>query len=759
MKRAYLAFILVVASPMVLQALPGEMNTHLSRLSGWVYEVVEGVENPVPNARISLYNGSILLLEQRTGKNGSYSIELPPGNYTVRVEDDGHIPREAYVILGLNATVRMDFQLEAEVEPYEVLMLIQGLPEELHPELRLDGRFHGYALNGTKLSFKGGSTHVIELSEVAGDRVRFIPERYFQVVDGNGAATFQYKRQFHIGSETNPWMAGWYDEGSFIRFEAREVIDLGNATRLLFDRWVRDGEVLEDNPLILRVDSPFHVDSKYRRQYLLAAYSDRSSVVGGGWYDENSTAHISIAEGEVGVMPFKYRFNGWRGDVESPNITLSIYMDGPKSLYAEWERVQPVEVERLDPLYKAIIGVSLLISAAKILSGLFAKVKLPEVLGELSAGMLLGPYALGGLMVHGEPLIELNEYIIAFAEIGAILLLFIAGLETGFGRFKEMGGVSAIVGVSGVATPLLLGLYIMELLGFPWNVSLLVAAALTATSIAITVRTLEGIGRLHSTEGIVMINSAVIDDVLGLAVLAVVTSMVTAGTTLKPFDVIWLLSRTIIFWIILLAVVLKIAPRIVGVAERWKARGTVETISTATCFGSAIAAAAIGLSPIVGAFAAGMALAGSRVIARIRDYTERLSILFSPIFFAVIGAEFNVRALTTEGLWIILTLIIVAILSKLMGCGLPASILLKDHRRGFRVGVGMISRGEVGLIIAGIGITSGIMSQSLYDATIVMVMSTTIITPVILKWLYARHSRTHMTGQDNPQRNPRPRPP
>ncbi|MGC8849984.1 MAG: cation:proton antiporter, partial [Candidatus Bathyarchaeia archaeon] len=293
----------------------------------------------------------------------------------------------------------------------------------------------------------------------------------------------------------------------------------------------------------------------------------------------------------------------------------------------------------------------------------------------------------------------------------------------------------------GVAVPFLLGLYVMGLLGFPWNVSLLVAAALTATSIAITVRTLESVGRLRSTEGIVMINSAVIDDVLGLAVLAVVTSMVKAGASTSSFDAIWILARTIIFWIILLAAVLKIAPRIVGVAERLRARGTVETLSTATCFGSAIAAAAIGLSPIVGAFAAGMALASSKVIARIRDYTERLSILFSPIFFAVIGAEFNLRALTMEGLWVILTLLIVAILSKLVGCGLPASILLKDHRKGLRIGVGMISRGEVGLIIAGVGITSRIMSQSLYNATIVMVMGTTIITPIMLKWLYTGRGR------------------
>lgn len=738
MKRLCLAIALIAASLTVLQAFPEASDPQPSRLHGCVYEVVEGVELPVPYAEVSIYNGSILLSKQRTGKNGSFSFDLNPGEYKVMVEKRRYIPQEAYVILDPNATVKIDFQLEMAIEPYEVLILIQGLPEELRPILELDGRFHGYALNGSRLSFRRESIHVIELSQVSEDSIRFIPAEPFHLVEEAEAVTFQYIRQFYVSSETNPWIEGWYDEGSIIRLEARELIDLGNATRLVFDRWVKDGIPLKDNPLTLKVDSSFKIGSKYRRQYLLTAYSERSEVIGTGWYDENSTAQLSIAEMVVGTMPFQHRFKGWGGDVESPNATVKIRMDGPKTVYAEWERVQPVEVERLDPIYRAIIGISLLISAAKILGGIFAKAKLPEVLGELSAGMILGPHALGGLKIFGEPILELNEYIIAFAEIGAILLLFIAGLEISFGEFKAVGGTSAVVGVFGVVVPFFLGLYTLELLGFPWNVNLLVSAALTATSIAITLRTLEEIGRLHSTEGTVMINAAVIDDVLGLVVLAAVMSIVTAGISPKPFDIAWLLLRAVLLWIILLAIMLIVAPRIVGVAERWRVRGTVETFSTATCFGSAVAAAAIGLSPIVGAFAAGMALASSKLIVRIRDYMERLGLLFSPIFFAVIGAEFNINALTIDTLWIILLLVGVAVISKLLGCGIPASLLLRDRRRGFRVGIGMISRGEVGLIIAGIGVTSGVMSQSIYGAVVAMVIGTTIITPMILRWTYTK---------------------
>ena len=233
-----------------------------------------------------------------------------------------------------------------------------------------------------------------------------------------------------------------------------------------------------------------------------------------------------------------------------------------------------------------------------------------------------------------------------------------------------------------------------------------------------------------------MINSAVIDDVLSLVVLAVILSIVTSGVAPLPSEIAWILFRTLAFWLLLMGVVLTIVPRLITHSERWRARGTVEVVATATCFGSAVAATAIGLSPIVGAFAAGMAIAGSRMLARVRDYIEKLSILFSPIFFAYIGAQFNIKALSFESLLLILTLIVIAVISKLLGCGLPAMIALRNIKGGFRIGVGMISRGEVGLIIAGIGVTSGILTQNIYASVVAMVIFTTIITPIALKWAY-----------------------
>lgn len=731
-----LAICFMVLQPSICR---GVTNDGLSLLHGYIYEISDDYQRPVASALISVYDrdSRVLMSGGATGRDGSYSFHLRSGMYTMRVDKSGYIEQGVFVILKANATLRLDFYLEKGYAPYEAQVVIEGLPEDVYPELLLDGNPHGWALNRSSFLFMKNASHIVELGEISEDRVRYVPVsgRSHTFTEAE-TKVFQYSSQFYVNSSTDPWRNGWYDEGSVL-FEARPIIDLGNATRLVFDTWIVDGTILGENPVILEVNSSFQIDSKYRRQYLLQLSSERSDVHGSGWYEEGSIAEISIEEVTVGAMPFKYMFTGWSGDLESNSTAAEVLVNGPKSIRAEWERVEAMRIEKLDPIYKAIINISLLIFAATILSGLFAKINLPEVLGELSAGMILGPYALGGMTVLGEPLMELNEYLLVFAEVGAILLLFIAGLEVSFGKFRAVGAKSSVVGIFGVVVPFFLGLYVLDLSGYPWNVNLLVAATLTATSIAITLRTLESIGKLNSIEGSIMINAAVIDDVLGLVVLAVVMSVVTSGVAPQFFDVTWILFRTVAFWLILLAITLTVAPRVMRAAEWWRARGTVEVVATATCFGSAVAAAAIGLSPIVGAFAAGMAIAGSKVIARIRDYIDRLSMLFSPIFFAVIGAQFNINALSWHGAWIIMVLVVVAVTSKLVGCGLPAALTLRNSKSGLRVGVGMISRGEVGLIIAGIGITSGIMDQTLYGAVVTMVIFTTLITPIALRRVYA----------------------
>jgi len=397
----------------------------------------------------------------------------------------------------------------------------------------------------------------------------------------------------------------------------------------------------------------------------------------------------------------------------------------------------------LDPVIRAIVDIGILVTLAKILAGLMARLGMPEVLGELFAGIVLGPFALGSLQIGGEPLVALNEHVLAFAEIGAILILFVAGLEVGFAQFRTLGRQSFVVGACGVLVPFLLGLYIILLVPLPPTDlpgALIVAAALTATSIAITMRTLEELGALDSLEGRLMINAAVIDDVLGLIVLSIVISIITTGVAPSPAEATWVLLRTLGLWLVLLLSVVYIGSRLVTFSRKSAARGTVEIAATALCFGSAALSAAIGLHPIVGAFSAGMAIAESKVLAQVREYIGKVNLVFSPIFFAVIGARLNVWALTPMAFYGMLLILAIAITSKVVGCGIPAALVTRSSRIGVRVGVGMISRGEVGLIVGGIGLAAGAINQDVYAQIVAMAVITTIVTPMLLRHFLGRRA-------------------
>ena len=397
----------------------------------------------------------------------------------------------------------------------------------------------------------------------------------------------------------------------------------------------------------------------------------------------------------------------------------------------------------MDPVIRAIVDIGILVTLAKILAGLMARLGMPEVLGELFAGIVLGPFALGSLQIGGEPLVALNEHVLAFAEIGAILILFVAGLEVGFAQFRTLGRQSFVVGAFGVIVPFLLGLYIVLLVPLPPTDlpgALIVAAALTATSIAITMRTLEELGALDSLEGRLMINAAVIDDVLGLIVLSIVISIITTGVAPSPAEATWVLLRTLGLWLVLLLSVVYIGSRLVTFSRKSAARGTVEIAATALCFGSAALSAAIGLHPIVGAFSAGMAIAESKVLAQVREYIGKVNLVFSPIFFAVIGARLNVWALTPMAFYGMLLILAIAITSKVVGCGIPAALVTRSSRIGVRVGVGMISRGEVGLIVGGIGLAAGAINQDVYAQIVAMAVITTIVTPMLLRHFFGRRA-------------------
>jgi len=385
-----------------------------------------------------------------------------------------------------------------------------------------------------------------------------------------------------------------------------------------------------------------------------------------------------------------------------------------------------------------LISLAILLFAAKIFAEIFHKFRLPVVLGELLAGIIVSPFTLGAIpLFDGKPLVILNETVRQIGEISGIVILFIAGLEITPREFLKGGAASFAIAACGVIVPFFVGYYVFITFGLGSLQSVLVATALTATSVAISVRVLTELGKMQTREAKLILGAAIVDDILAIAVLSVVTTMVQTGNmTPNISDITFLIIKILGIFVALLVGAIVIIPRILHAERLWKSKGSIEGIVTASFFGASGIAAILGLSPIVGAFAVGMAVASTKLIGRVEEYVEKLEIIFAPLFFAIIGAQVNLTGVNWDVLFLTSIVVAVAIITKLMGCGLPAMIFLKDRSKAMRVGIGMISRGEVGLIVAGIGVTSGALTSNIYTTLIIMVAITTMITPIWLKKEY-----------------------
>jgi Kef-type K+ transport system membrane component KefB len=389
-----------------------------------------------------------------------------------------------------------------------------------------------------------------------------------------------------------------------------------------------------------------------------------------------------------------------------------------------------------------MISLGILLFAAKLMAELFHRIKLPIVLGELLAGIIVGPFALGALpLVDGEPLVVLDETIRHIGEIAAVVILFIAGLEITPREFLRGGAAAFTVGSLGVVVPFFVGYYAFTAFGIEALQSILIATALTATSIAISIQVLTELGKMQSKEARLILGAAIVDDILAIAVLSVVVTMVQTGNTQPAiFDIVLLIMQVLGTFAAILIVSVVVIPRVLHTERLWKSKGSLEGIVTAAFFASAGIAAFLGLSPIVGAFAIGMAVASTRIIDQVHEYVDKLQIIFAPLFFAIIGAQVDLRGVNIDVLFLAGIIIAIAVVTKLIGCALPSLLFLKDKARSMRVGIGMVSRGEVGLIVAGVGVSSGALTNDIYTAVIIMVAATTIITPIWLKIAYKKES-------------------
>jgi Kef-type K+ transport system membrane component KefB len=392
-----------------------------------------------------------------------------------------------------------------------------------------------------------------------------------------------------------------------------------------------------------------------------------------------------------------------------------------------------------DSVLTAIVTICILVFSAKILGEIFSWRKIPSVLGELTAGIILGPFALGSVfLINGTPLIQINDLVRAFAEIGGIFILFVAGLEMTFRDFRKVGKSGFVIGSLGVVVPFIMGYGLSMFFGLGMITGLVIGAALVATSISITALVLEELNRMKTTEAKVMISAAVIDDVLGLAILGVIVSFISTSTPITAIGVTTVILTSLGLWLGLTIFTSTILPRVINFTAKGREE-TLEAAATASCFGASALAAFLGLSPIVGSFAAGMAIASSHTAEQIRNYVKKVSVIFSPVFFGLAGAQFNLQSFFTLDWFFYVffaSLVIIAVISKMIGCGIPAFFFLKSGSKAKKIGYGMISRGEVGLIVAGVAISAGAITQSIYSAILGMIMLTTIIAPLLLRKSY-----------------------
>ena len=386
-----------------------------------------------------------------------------------------------------------------------------------------------------------------------------------------------------------------------------------------------------------------------------------------------------------------------------------------------------------------IIGVLFIVLPSLALGKLCSHFKISEVIGFVVAGIILGPTALGGLIpIFDKPIVELNDVILALWQISGIIILFSAGLHFTFHDLIKAGPKASIIGVCGVIIPLVSGYFAMLWLGFDWTVAVLVGATLSATSIAVSVVILEELGKEKTTEGNILVNAAVLDDVLGLAILSAVISLISLNTIPTLESVVITTLTEIGFWFLILLGAVYLLPKIVQVVSKThpttlETRGIRQGVALGSAFGLGAISASVGLNPIVGAFAAGMGLAGSKLAVQTREFVGRLKVIVAPLFFALIGAHIDVTQISTIN-WVLFGIILaIALFSKIIGCGIPGILLLKNSAKGLRIGYGMVARGEVAFIIAGIGLAFEVLSDEIYSTVIFVILATIFTSPILLK--------------------------
>lgn len=386
--------------------------------------------------------------------------------------------------------------------------------------------------------------------------------------------------------------------------------------------------------------------------------------------------------------------------------------------------------------------IAVILLSTKVLGIVTKRFALPQVVGALLAGLLLGPAMLG--------ILQETTLMDQLAELGVIVLMFNAGLETDLGELKKAGRSAFIIALIGVLVPLAGGFALAALFN-PGSEMLMqnifIGVILTATSVSITVETLKEIGKLSTRSGNAILGAAIIDDVLGIVALTIITSMSGTGTNvwLVLLKIVAFFAISVVVWILLHRAVEWWFKRY----DRDKRRFVV--ISFAFCLLYAFFAEEVfGVADITGAYIVGLIFAKTPRVTYLQDRFDTLSYtLLSPIFFASIGLKVVLPEMSGTIILFSILLIIWAVVSKILGCGLGAKLCRYSGQDSLRIGVGMISRGEVALIVANNGIAVGLMKDEFFGPVVLMVIATTILTPILLKLVYHGKEKDYSDLQES----------
>ena len=387
--------------------------------------------------------------------------------------------------------------------------------------------------------------------------------------------------------------------------------------------------------------------------------------------------------------------------------------------------------------YLVFKDLAIIIIAAKFFGILARKCKAPQVVGEIIAGLIIGPSILG--------LVNQSDFLIEMAEIGVIILMFSAGLETDLKDLMKTGPIAALIACAGVFVPLILGalLYMAFYGAAPWGSegfykAVFVGTILTATSVSITVEALKEMGKLKGKVGTTILSAAIIDDVIGIIVLTFVMGFKSPDS--NPASVV---VNTVLFFIFAIVVGFVCFKIFKFVDNKYPHTRRIPIAGLALCLAMAyIAEKYFGIADITGAYVAGIILCSIRDSEYIASKMDTNSyILFGPVFFASIGLKTNLESLNVSILIFSIAFVAVGLISKIIGCSLMARICKFNMSDSLKIGVGMMTRGEVALIVSQKGLSVGLLTPVYFTSVILLIIVSSIATPIILKLLYAKDDK------------------